>query len=613
MPGAQSLNLDDTLLPLLERKRMVDAAWLVCLVATLGAVTVPWFLTILEIDLARAAWAVFAYAAAYLLVALATDRMSSMRMVRVAMRLMMLSSVVFLGALWRLVGALDNPMFLIAFTLPVIISGSLMIGYQAHLSAFVSVLTVTVIAVMESSELRWYLERLGLWPAMISDLVMFSEPWRGHVMAGVHTGPAYEFIVLETFAIMQFVVAFLSTPLAELLLRINARLEASSHLLTETQGLFQAVLSSAPEPAAIIYADSSQIVEASTSFFQRMLVRPSQLVGKGLFEVVHFLQPDRVRRALVGPHGEISFCAYRIGEEIRVANLSFHRTDHGGLSYVYLGWQELTELYYLQSAFDAMEDPLLVIGTSGRVHYANRTGQALFGELRFGDEVASVAPLQELVTRCTVDRKNTSAIRLQVGGHPYEVHALGTTFPGDMEAGTVIWLHSMQREDALFEQAVKDALTGIYNRRYFDDAIARHVERVKRGEKLAVAYFDMDGFKGINDQLGHAGGDAALIGFVQNVSRQLRESDIFARRGGDEFAVLFVDCELAVAKSAIDRVLASLATDGWTYEGVHRPLRSSVGLAASQDGDTPETLLERADRAVYAAKAAGKGQCVVAS
>src|SRR5712692_10493582 len=101
--------LPQSLSALLERKRMLDGAWVVCLAVALGAAALPWFLSILEIDLARAAWCVCAYTIAYLVLAAATDRVSSSAGVVIAMRTMLLSSVVFLGLLWHLVGGLDNP------------------------------------------------------------------------------------------------------------------------------------------------------------------------------------------------------------------------------------------------------------------------------------------------------------------------------------------------------------------------------------------------------------------------------------------------------------------------------------------------------------------------
>src|SRR5262249_14127952 len=172
-------------------------------------------------------------------------------------------------------------------------------------------------------------------------------------------------------------------------------------------------------------------------------------------------------------------------------------------------------------------------------------------------------------------------------------------------------LHGVEKEEALFEQATRDPLTGAYNRRFFDEALSSHVERRRRGHALALGYFDLDNFKGINDTEGHAAGDAVLKAFVAAVRSALSDSDIVSRRGGDEFSVLFVDCETEIAAAAIERVHARVRQDGALFEGRRLPIGFSAGIAACRVEDRVEDLLERADQALYKSKAAGKGRCSV--
>jgi diguanylate cyclase (GGDEF)-like protein len=601
---------DAHLLPLLERKRLFDNAWIVSVVAGLGAVAALWFSSLLEIQLERAAWWVFGYTLTHLCVATLTDRLSNPALLGLVIRVKSFVSVVFLGVLWHLVGGLDNPTFLIMFALPVFISGIMMLGIHAHFTAALSVLVVFVVGMAESPELAWYFDRFEFWiPSVHAFFPVSTGPSE---FQRVGLGPIYEFRLLAVFAAMQFIIAFVASPLTVLLHHINARVETSGKLLTEVQGLFHAVLSASPEPTLIVYADSGQVVQASDSFFERMLLRPSQLVGKGLFEVVRFADPDRVRSALTAPSGEIRFCLYEIDAQTRIANISFYRTDHAGTAFMYLGWQELTDLYYLQAAFDAIEDPLLVISAAGRVHYGNDRAKALFGPLPFGMDTESLPSLQRLTASSSTDASGDPLVhRHEIDGCPYQVQKLLAPLPGESETCTILWLHSVAREEALFEQAVRDPLTGIYNRRYFDDALMHQIERSHRGHKVALAYFDLDYFKQINDRFGHAAGDAALLAFVQAVKAQLRETDIFARRGGDEFAVIFVECETDVAAAAIERLRAMLRAQGCTHEGHRFDVGFSAGLAACHRGDGVVELLERADKAVYAAKESGKGRLVI--
>jgi PAS domain-containing protein len=302
---------------------------------------------------------------------------------------------------------------------------------------------VTAVSLVESADLRWYVGQLHL--RWLANLAAAANAVFPKVRAtGLETSAAYEFTLLEIFAAVQLTVAFLSRPLAVLLVRVNSRLEVSGRLLTEVQGLFHAVLRAEPDPSVIIYADSGQLVQASDSFFNRMLVRPSELAGKGLFEIVRFDEPDAVRAALSAPSGELPFCVYRIHGETRIANLYFYRAEHEATAYIYVEWQEVTELYYLQSAFDAVDDPLMIVASDSRLQYANRTARELFGDLYFGMDLATVAKARDVLD-AQVDARDGEGDRsyLLIDGQPYDVHRLAVRLSGHSVAASIIWLHSV--------------------------------------------------------------------------------------------------------------------------------------------------------------------------
>src|SRR5260221_14495639 len=102
-----------------------------------------------------------------------------------------------------------------------------------------------------------------------------------------------------------------------------------------------------------------------------MLVHPNEIVGKGLFDLVQFNQPERFREALSTKGGELPFSVYRGLGELRIATLHFYRTEHQGAAYVSVGWQELTDLYYLPSALDVIDAPPAVVGACSRSHDAS--------------------------------------------------------------------------------------------------------------------------------------------------------------------------------------------------------------------------------------------------
>jgi diguanylate cyclase (GGDEF)-like protein len=161
---------------------------------------------------------------------------------------------------------------------------------------------------------------------------------------------------------------------------------------------------------------------------------------------------------------------------------------------------------------------------------------------------------------------------------------------------------------ALARAADTDYLTGLLNRRAFDLEFDEQHDRAQRnGLPLALAMFDLDHFKQINDRFGHASGDRALCDFAALLERELRGGDTLARVGGEEFAVILFGVGLDDAVAFAARIGAELARP----VGADRPaLTASAGVAALSERDsTPEALLLVADRALYAAKAAGR-RCV---
>lgn len=148
-------------------------------------------------------------------------------------------------------------------------------------------------------------------------------------------------------------------------------------------------------------------------------------------------------------------------------------------------------------------------------------------------------------------------------------------------------------------EAALDALTGIANRRTFDRTCQEWIRSAR--SRFVLAMFDVDDFKMINDTQGHAAGDQVLISLAQALVRSVRPDDVVARLGGDEFAILASELTLRQAESRFGRTIATLASP----EGA-LPAKVSCGLAEFSAGDTYESLCERADQALYAAKRGGK-------
>ena len=161
-------------------------------------------------------------------------------------------------------------------------------------------------------------------------------------------------------------------------------------------------------------------------------------------------------------------------------------------------------------------------------------------------------------------------------------------------------------------QANQDALTGLYNRRYFDDTLAREMARAERdGTSVSLMVLDVDRFKQINDTYGHEAGDEVLRHIGQLILQSARQADVACRLGGEEFCVLYPGMALAHARERAEQLLRRL--QGHVVPTPEAPLcvTASIGLAEyPTDAPDGSRLLAAADQALYAAKRGGRDQVV---
>jgi len=166
--------------------------------------------------------------------------------------------------------------------------------------------------------------------------------------------------------------------------------------------------------------------------------------------------------------------------------------------------------------------------------------------------------------------------------------------------------HELQRLTLqLGQEARSDPLTGLPNRRHFDLALEERLARAstnRHSDAFSVAILDIDHFKPINDTYGHEVGDQVLKQLALILSSQIRESDLAARIGGEEFALLIPETSLEEANSALERLRLAIETHPWQPV----PVTASVGVTGYLEGDTRESLITRADSALYRAKHLGR-------
>ncbi|MFH0934004.1 MAG: GGDEF domain-containing protein, partial [Pseudomonadota bacterium] len=170
--------------------------------------------------------------------------------------------------------------------------------------------------------------------------------------------------------------------------------------------------------------------------------------------------------------------------------------------------------------------------------------------------------------------------------------------------------HLVKRQQILEVEANHDALTGLPNRRLLQDRLDQAITRSNRADRvLALCYLDLDGFKQVNDTLGHDAGDDVLRLVAARLGKALRREDTVARMGGDEFILLLEDLDSEEsAMQFLNRVLKDIALPMSIY-GNPAAVTASIGVTFyPRDSSTPEQLLKHADEAMLTAKREGKSR-----
>ena len=200
----------------------------------------------------------------------------------------------------------------------------------------------------------------------------------------------------------------------------------------------------------------------------------------------------------------------------------------------------------------------------------------------------------------TFERTRPNGTILEIRGVPLEGGGFVTTYLDVTE---------QRKTQALVAHlAHHDHLTNLPNRALFRDRLDQALARVKRGEAMALHYLDLDRFKPVNDEHGHAVGDSLLLSVAERLSNVVRETDTVARFGGDEFVLI----QAAVTQKAdaiafAKRVLKAIAMP-FTVAGRNLSIGTSIGIAVSPDhGLDPDDLLKKADAALYRCKSSGSG------
>lgn len=266
-------------------------------------------------------------------------------------------------------------------------------------------------------------------------------------------------------------------------------------------------------------------------------------------------------------------------------------------------------------ALDYLTDGILLLDDGGDLLYLNPAAERLLGASGalpgtpwpgFLDPGSDADLVQETLAGGPGGER-TTILRTPEGLHTVDMAC--TPLP---EGGALLRLAPNRGagiESEVLYRARHDPVTGTYNRWELEKRLGA---ALRRSLETSLAILDLDRFKEVNDRAGHAAGDTLLQRIARGLDRRLRDTDIVARLGGDEFAVLLPGCGPDAGGQRLEGLLAELTAEPFCHADMQFGVTVSAGIARVA-GDAPETVLAAADRACYAAKAAGGGRVVVAT
>ena len=270
-------------------------------------------------------------------------------------------------------------------------------------------------------------------------------------------------------------------------------------------------------------------------------------------------------------------------------------------------------------------DMLLIVGPDSRIRFLTPAVERLLGfrsadlvgrrlvELVHPDDARAVAAFIDRAA-ATLGRSGPAEWRFRCScGSWLHAETVATNLLRDTRVGGIVLTtrdvtERKRAEEEWRHRAYHDPLTNLPNRAFFMDRLqASLAAGQRRSDAVAVLFVDLDGFKEVNDSLGHGAGDRLLVELADRLRRALREHDVIARLGGDEFAIVLVDVvEPRDAVQTAERILDRLR-EPLLLEDQPIPISASIGIALGTPGrDRPDAVLRKADSALYAAKRAGK-------
>jgi PAS domain-containing protein len=412
--------------------QLLNDVWLLTIFAVLFGTGVPWLASDFQINVVSASLGLLALGAVHVALTLmgAPLRRQTVWHAR-AITALEVAGVVFIGFIWDHVGALQNPLFLIVFVLPIV--GAIFLSrWHPYLLAAVSIVTVAFVSLSEAPELRWFASGLIGSDVWLVRLFGRDAAATGSSFSAFSAPLNYLIVLLEVFSIGLIACAVAAEYVGIILGRLNENAAIARKEAERGEKLWSSLVEQLPLPALLIDPASLGVVAASASAGSYLRPKDGILEGRSLFEVLKFSYPDVVQELIAGADGEAPSTVVRIGEDLRLTLVRVLHVMHKERRLALLTIQDGTEIFCVRSALDTSEYAAVVVDPKGRVLAFNKLVIGLLGSAEVGMEAARLLPQSDPGLRWwEPGLAGRRKMHMQIGSRIYQLTASAIPLPGE--------------------------------------------------------------------------------------------------------------------------------------------------------------------------------------
>jgi hypothetical protein len=416
------------------RAHPLGDTWLLTILTILLAIGLPRVAGGLAIDFAVCALGLLVLAVIHVGFAVVAARAAPRPELRTRLLTALhLLGVVIVAFIWQRAGGLQNPVLLAVFTLPVI--GAVFISpWQSYVTAAVSVVAVAVMASGQAPtaiEPRWF----AAWLGSVGSL----SAGAGRPFAAFYAPEGYYAVLLQVFAVVVFGCAVAAEYLRTVYDRLNAQVAMARSETVRSRELWSALVEELPLPAALIDAETHEILGASAVAVGKWGTRGGAIAARGFFELLQFSYPEAIEALIRGRGGVEPLCMVHLGGQLLATEVRVQHLAQDGRRLALVTVSDTTEAFCVRAALDAAEHAALVVSAYGRVLVINRPARAVFPEAKTGSEISSLVPEAGAgaawwdpgMSRC-------KKLHLTVTRRVYRVTTTAVALPGEEERLYVI-------------------------------------------------------------------------------------------------------------------------------------------------------------------------------